>query len=393
MSIVFAESAWDVISAFLVFVSGAIYFIQRPIKSISANQSILLYLWHTLFCVVYAVFTIYNTADAPGYFMRSLNPQIALGVGTRSVDAFTAILTQGLQLSYIGAFFVFNIIGTIGLVAFASALRETLATKSLNVQWIGLLLLFLPGVSFWSSAIGKDAPAFMATGLMCWAILNMKRRWILVVLSLAIYAIVRPHVVAIILVALALATICAGKLSPAKKVASIIILAAPIAFGLQIAITSAGLDGAFSNVQELVDYRQSVNLEGQGAIDISSMILPLQMFFYAFGPLIIGASGLMGMLASIENAFLLFVILLSVSKMIRGKSTIVPVARWFYLFFTLMLWVVFATTTANLGISLRQKWMFMPMLLILCMSYLPDIKRKIATALGSRILVRPVHNS
>lgn len=393
MSIVFAESAWEVVSAFIVFILGAVYFIQRPIKSISANTSILIYLWHTLFCVFYAWFTLYNTADAPAYFRRSLEPQIAYGVGTQGVDAFTAILTQGFHLSYIGAFLVFNILGAIGLAAFAGALRDTLANKSLRVRWMSVLLVFLPGVSFWSVAIGKDAPAFMATGLLCWAALNLSKRWILILISIAIYAIVRPHVVAIVLLALVLAIVCSGQLSPAKKAMIVVVLAAPIVFGVQVAMSSTGLGSTFADVQGLVDYRQSVNLDGGGAVDISSMILPLQMFVYGFGPLFIGAGGLMGYVASVENAFLLLVVLFAVGSIRRGKTSLPETAKWFYLFFALALWIIFATTTANLGIALRQKWMFMPMMLIFCLSYLPVRQSLRFRPLGGGRSAQPVRKN
>lgn len=33
-----------------------------------------------------------------------------------------------------------------------------------------------------------------------------------------------------------------------------------------------------------------------------------------------------------------------------------------------MVWLIFATTTANLGIAVRQKWMFAPMLIFLLLS-------------------------
>jgi hypothetical protein len=38
---------------------------------------------------------------------------------------------------------------------------------------------------------------------------------------------------------------------------------------------------------------------------------------------------------------------------------------WLYVLLT---WVVLATTTANLGISMRQKWMFTPVLVFLLIS-------------------------
>lgn len=390
MEITYVENAWHVFSAFSVFLIGLVAFSVQPFRSVPARMSVALYLWHTVFCLYYARFAIYNTADARGYFIRSLDVLPSLTLGTQAVDVITSVYTQFLGLSYLGTFLVYNIIGAIGLLAFAAAIRETLGGKSRRVQFYLSVLLFLPGLSFWSVAIGKDAPALMGTGLLCWAALDMRRRWIAIVLGVAVYVVVRPHIAAVILVALAMAIMVSGKVSTVKKIMIIAVLAAPSAFAIRLAISTIGLgdSGAFIDVGDLIEYRQSVNMGGGGAINISGLILPVQMFLYAFGPLFIGAGSLMGLVASLENAFLLFLVASSAVSVVRRKSCLNPTVKWFYLFFALSLWIVFALTTANLGIALRQKWMFMPMLLIFCLSYLPE-KRATSDAAGaSRIILR-----
>ncbi len=376
MEISYAETALHVFSAFGVFLIGLVAFSVRPFRSVSARMSVALYLWHTVFCLYYARFALYNTADARGYFIRSFDVIPSFELGTRAVDVITSIYTQAFGLSYLGTFLVYNIIGAIGVLAFAAALREVLGNKGKRIQRYLTVLVFLPGLNFWSVAIGKDAPALMGTGLLCWAALDMRRRWVALLMGLAVYVVVRPHIAVVIIVALAIAIVGSRKISTVKRIMIIAVLAAPSAFALQLALSISGLEEA-RELNDFIEYRQSVNMTGGGSIDISSMILPQQMFFYGFGPLFFGAGGLMGLVASLENVFLLFLLSTSAISILRRKSSLDQTAKWFYLVFGMSLWIIFSMTTANLGIALRQKWMFMPMLLLLWLSYLPE--KRIAT--------------
>lgn len=373
MEIVYAETVWHVFSLFAVFLIGLLAFAARPFRSVSVKFSVTLYLWHTFFCLYYMQFSLYNTSDARAYFTRSNEMDLLFSLGTKAVVFVTSIFTQFAGLSYLGTFLVYNIIGGIGLLAFAAAISEALGEKSRRIRLYASCIVFLPGVSFWSAAIGKDALAFFGSGLLCWAVLDLRRRWIAVLLGIASFMIVRPHIVTVILVSLLLAFALPRKIGFVKKFGTVAILAVPIVLALQLSITTIGLGetGAFSSAEDFIEYRQSLNLVGGGAIDISGMFLPLQMFLYGFGPLFGGTGGLMGLIASTENAFLLLLVSISAVRMPRHQSSLPPTAKWFYFFFALFLWIVLATTTANLGIALRQKWMFMPMLLLFCLSFFP----------------------
>lgn len=378
MDIVLVESAWDIFAALLIVCAGAVYFAQRPIKSIDSTMSMCVYIWHTLFCIYYAWFTLDNSADAPGYFRRSFNPRLEFGLGTKGVDAFTAIFTQGLNLSYIGVFLVFNIIGAIGLAAYAGALRETLATKSRNVHRLSMLFIFLPGVSFWSVAIGKDALAFFGTGLLAWGILNIRQRWVAILLAVLAYTLVRPHVVAVIVIALTASVIFSNQMSAGKKIVLGGVSLAICVVALQFALSAIGLGdiGTSDDVYEFLEYRQSVNLEGGSSIDISSMNIALRLFYCAFGPLFVGVGGIMGLVASLENLMILGVVLRGGINKYKVSIDLPSGAKWFYLVFALTCWVIFSNTTANLGIALRQKWMYMPMLLLFVLSSFPNQQRE-----------------
>jgi len=197
------SSGWHVISPAIVFVMGA--FIVNALRSpfnIKQNRAFLIYLWHTLFCLVYLWYVLNYGGDAIGYYRAATEFDFDFKLGTNAVTSLTAFFVHGFDQSLLGAFLIFNIFGTIGLLAFDASLRIATQNKGRNIQYLATLIIFLPSVSFWSSAIGKDSLSFMATGLALWAALNLRRSWGIMVIAVLIMLLVRPHMAGIMVLAL-----------------------------------------------------------------------------------------------------------------------------------------------------------------------------------------------
>ena len=60
----------------------------------------------------------------------------------------------------------------------------------------------------------------------------------------------------------------------------------------------------------------------------------------------------------------------------KGKRSDLGENRAFMWVYALMAWGILAMTTANLGIALRQKWMFAPMLIFLFISVIGRKKQE-----------------
>ena len=170
------SSSWQILGVTLVLAVGLyISVLMGRLLEAGDKRSIGLYLWHTVFCAVYFLYSMGNTADSNGYFLESLSGGRNFSLGTAAVTYLTALLSSGLGLSKLGVFFVYNIFGSVGLLAFDASLRSVTANKHLQIRRLATLIILLPSVSFWSSAIGKDSLAFMATGLALWTFLNLNR--------------------------------------------------------------------------------------------------------------------------------------------------------------------------------------------------------------------------
>jgi hypothetical protein len=362
---------WDIFSTSLVFLLGiAISMSVASGFQTSAIRTLVIYSWHTLFCMLYLRYSLNYGSDAIVYYRRALEGVAEFNVGTAGVEYLTALFVQGFNLSILSTFLVFNIFGAIGLLAFDAALRFATWDKKRSIQKLATLIIFIPSVSFWSSAIGKDSLSFMATGLALWAALDLGRRMPLMMLSVVTMLLVRPHMAALMVIALTVAILLNSKFRMSNKILLSVIVIGMSAYLVPFSLQYVGLNGVI-DLDILMNYfetLQSYNTMGAGGIDVASMNFPMQLFTYMFRPIIFEAWSLFALAASIDNLILLYLFVAgSRILLVRGKKNYQE-SRIFMWLYSLMAWVILALTSANLGISIRQKWMFAPMLIFLFIS-------------------------
>ena len=283
------------------------YLIQKRFFHINVILSIALYIWHTTLCLAYLAYTRSNTADATMYYVASFRIEATSGLGTQSVLYMTSILTQSLGLSYGGVFLVYNIVGFIGVLALTAALQEV---TSESPSWVGLLVIFvmfLPGLNFWSSAIGKDALSFFAAGLGCWASLKLRKRYPAFALAIVFMLLARPHIAALMVISLSIGLFVGMKGRVIGRTA-LMLGSLPIAlYVLSVATAYLGFDSDLNagGVFSYIEKRQGYNIQGGLGIDISGMSTLGQLFAYGYRPLPTEQGNILGIIIGIENLLLL----------------------------------------------------------------------------------------
>jgi hypothetical protein len=374
------ESLPDALISGLVFLLGLFgAFWWGRITSTPFSRVLLLYIWHSVFCVFYFYYSLTNTADTTSYYAWSLEP-VSFGLGTDFVVLILSIFSQTLGFGYLPSFLVFNIIGSFGLFAFYSALRHAATDSRLWVRRLVLVIVLLPSVSFWSVAIGKDAIAFMASGLALWAAIDLKKRNLLMVFAISIMFMIRPHIGGLMVLALVISYVFEGHRSLINRLLLVIFGAGVAVVAVPFSIDYAGLNQVnLAAVGAYIEQRQSYNQDGGGGVDISSMSLPMQLFTYLFRPLPFEARSVFQLAASLDNLIFLVVFLLGVFSWRARKQHSKNVNNMFLFAFSISCWIVLSLTTANLGISVRQKWMFSPMVFYLLISVLGRPQENIAS--------------
>lgn len=366
-----SSSPLQIVGAFIVFFFGCFLIAKISVHfNLKKQRGLIIYIWHTLFCFAYFFYVLAYGGDALMYYSVALKGQFDFTFGTAIVIAITSFLVKGLGFGLVSCFLFFNILGSIGLLALDGALKHATQYKTSSFKRLATLIVFLPSVSFWTSAIGKDGISFLATGLALWAALQLNKRILLMVTAIFLMLIVRPHMAGMMIIALAMSVMFDKKSSPLKRISLGLVAIAGAAAMVPFALEYAGVSDPSSS-EALMDYvenRQSYNMEGGGGVDIANMSLPMQLFTYMFRPIIFEARSITALAAAIDNLILLYLFIVGLYALIKKRSQNFTENRKFMWVYIILAWVVLAMTTANLGIAIRQKWMFAPMLIFLLIS-------------------------
>jgi len=366
------SSAWHVLSMFLVFVIGL--FISRYVGLRVGSRGwrpIFLYAYHTFWCLVFFWYSNMNGADSFDYYYSGLAGEGEFKFGTSFVVLMVNFLVNVFHLSYLGVFLVFNIFGAIGYILFDASLRFANVGSGRWLNVLATLVVLLPSVSFWSSAISKDAISFLAVGAALWASINLHKRINIIIFAILLMLLVRPHMAGLMIMSLSVAIFFDRSTSAFSRVFLSAIFVAGAAVMVPFALDYAGVKGGanIESVSDFIERRQSY-VRGAASIDIASMSFPEKLFTYAFRPIVFEAKSLFELAASFDNIILLYLFLRGVFLSFKFSLDKNYGNKTFMLFYAAFSWSILSLTTANLGIALRQKWMFIPFIIYLAFAYL-----------------------
>lgn len=358
----------------------------------SYDKKVLNWLWlyHLLFAVVFYFYVNKTGGDARNYWFTvkenldiGIFEYIELGFGTYFMYALNYLPSAVLDLSFFTGSVFYALIGYFAFVYLYVVFKERI-TYNVRVFKIPLfpLVLFLPNLHFWSCNVGKDTLLFFCIALIFYAIKNPKKHLGKIIFSLALAYLVRPHIAAYLIASFGFALLLDSNLKLYKKV----FIMAVIAVGFILIFDSlvAYLRIDTFDVDSIMSYSEDkVTKLSRGhtgsSVDITSYPYPLKVFTFLYRPLFIDGVSVFGILASIENLILLGLslklIISNPLKSIRRSDSFVKALTIFFLLGSL----TFSLILGNLGIMLRQKNMFIPALLFICLwsfSYSIDQKNK-----------------
>lgn len=133
----------------------------------------------------------------PYYRSFNFSPDVGQVPGTGFMKMVTGILYSVAGSSKLGAFMVFSWLGFIGLLLCWRAFKRAVPTG--DARRYSLLVLFLPSLLYWSSALGKDAWAVFGLGVCSYGVARIMTKKIfsgllILVVGLAAVVMIRPHV-------------------------------------------------------------------------------------------------------------------------------------------------------------------------------------------------------
>ena len=294
------------------------------------------------------------------------------GMGTRFVIYMVQYLKDILGGTYLDYFLLFQAFGFWGVVLMMRIFEEIHIELGTKQSPFTYLLFFLPSIHFWTSAIGKDAPLFLAASHAVGSAMQLRRRFIAFGLSILIMVLFRPYIALAALMALALSAFIDPRNSVGTKLvlllaafAAVVPVLGTVENTFRVDVTSA------ESVSDFFQYQSEISAQDEGGSAVVGASYPVRIFSLLFRPLFVDANGAFGLIASLENLFLMFILF----QMLRNFGSVKKLVRsvFFVRFgsiFAVVLILLLGFVYYNVGLGLRQKVMFMPGLLTLFVALL-----------------------
>lgn len=345
---------------------AAIPFSSKRMTTERLLLALILLCLHVCASIAYYIYALHNPADSQTYYFDRYDlSSYPFSLGLVFVVKMTQFIKQVLGGSYFECFLLYQGIGFWGIVLLMRTFEDIEDRIGFNTRSFSLLLLFLPSLHFWTSAIGKDALAFFGISLCTWAMIKMRSRWAMLCFGLAVVLLVRPHVAFVIAASIAIAALLQWNIS----------------FGRKIGLASAALIGAISLIDPIqstfsvditdprsfsafFDDRNGIAENVGGNTTIGNASLVARFIALLFRPFFVDASNILGLIASVENLGCVLMFLFLLSKI---TSIHLIMKRVFFIRYCVtvsaVLIIILALFNYNVGTGLRERVMVFPSLL------------------------------
>lgn len=348
---------------------------------------------HIGLSIYYQAWSLTVAADAWGYYFDPANYSAQpWGFGSTFVFKLCTFLKTVLGATYLDTFMLFQAFGFAGLVILARLFAEIQDRMLVpqNPQYI--LLLFVPSVNFWTSAIGKDAPLFFSVSVCLWSMMQLNKRWGYYFASLAIMLLFRPHIALLSVIALALSTLFGSSTSLGRKIGVLTIAAVGIWLTAGAVESTFGVNAiSASSVDDYIDLKTRQFAMDTGRTSLGRAPFYLKVVSLLFRPFFFDASGVMGLIASVENVGVLlgFVYLVRHSAELGHLMRRVPFVR-FAVSFAFCTLLLLSIMYYNVGLGLRERVMVYPMVFCTLVAVWSFVrKQKLASVSAHQPMMQP----
>jgi hypothetical protein len=330
---------------------------------------------------------------APFYRHFDFSPNTGKLVGTGFLKALTGVVYAFTGTSELGAFVFFSFLSFLGLLMLWRAFRR--AVPEGDGRRYGLLVLFLPSLLYWPSALGKEGWGLFCVGLCSYGVaLLLTRRVIFGALLLAGglvgVTMLRPHVALVVFGGLVFAA-CIGKsrsASPGAPLVRAVVFGVLFVTGLILVSQAQSFLGVNSldqtTVGKKLDKTQKQTSKEAGSTFTPARIhspidAPWATITVLFRPFPWEGHSGQEIAASAESVFLIVLAwksrkrLRSIPRLARERSYIA-----YCIGFTAMFVFAFSSF-GNFGLLARQRTQTMPLVLtFLCLpEFVPRWKREL----------------
>ncbi len=334
---------------------------------------LVLALLHFVTTIIY----IPNGKDAIQYFtipynLNSTSQDPIFGQGAYFIHFFTYFLIRFLHLSYTGCYFAYSIFGLTAYYIIINTIIYLIKKYDLYYKKQFFYILLLPGLHYWTVALGKDSIMFFSIALFFSGLIRTNMVW--TGIGGFIIGVIRSPALLLFVTG-----IIAGKIMMNKKVnlikKTLIVAAGVVLIIFLMPLVQARLGKLesldYEGVNDYISYRLTL-MQGRGSyVDMSNASPPVKFFSFLVRPFFYDAKDLRTLASSFENVvwlcMLVFVFINLKKKMTYTRYGVI----YSMLFFSFIIAATaHSTTLTNLGIAVRMKTMyFIPLYILVFLSY------------------------
>lgn len=320
---------------------------------------------HIASAYVYYLFVQNNDADTKGYYYDIYDfYQHGFGFSTMFIIYVTQSALEIFGGSYLDYFFLYQVLGIWGIALVFRTMEETATALGITIPPSMIALMFLPGMYFWTAAIGKDAPLFLACALAVWSCFRISNRWVWFGLAVVIMMFIRVHVGLVTVVALALAMVAGRDVPNIARIA--LAVSAIVAGGFLFTALQSQLQIDLTSVESIANYVDQQTAAATRGVDntLANASFPVKLLSLLYRPFFIDSGGIFGIVASFQNVAMVGITFLLLrnfrlwAELFTGSLAI----RFATIHFVMM-YLMLAFMYYNVGLGLRQREMATPALL------------------------------
>jgi hypothetical protein len=286
--------------------------------------------------------------------------------GTDFIVHVDQFIKRNLGGSFLDHFLFFQCMGMIGIAILARIFNDVAEGFGMAVPLHVYALLFLPGLHFWTVAIGKDGPMIMAIAIALWAAVRIERRYVAMVAALVIMALIRPHVGAISVIGMVTALLFTRQVRLQAKLLLVPAIAVGIAVIGPMALARFQLSMDLGSLSSFFEYQQELGEDFGSGAGIQNLSFPMKIITLLYRPFFFDAPGMMGYAASVENLILVYItgyIFFNWKILFRLSTHVTYMA--YCAVSSVILILLLSMVNYNVGLGQRQKMMAVPAILLI----------------------------
>lgn len=379
----------DVIIAIILITVAAnfvINYVSQHFKIDSVRYLWILFGVHFVMTLAYIVTAAMSASDSVAYYNNAIQASDWFNLfetGTRFIS-FIAYIPAGLfGLSYYSTMLIFSFFGFLAVLLFYITTRENVQLKKTLFGFSYVELVFLlPNLHYWTSSLGKGSTILFGLGLFTFGLSRFNRRILFLILGSFFIYMVRPHIFFAMITSIMLGVLITTSGIKWYLRWLMFLLAGVLFLSLSdVVVEFAEVESMNIMGSDVLAHRVSELGKSDTGVDLQNYNFFMKMFTFWFRPLFVDGLSLVGMIASFENAFYLYMFFMFFREGILNFRFF---NGWFRicLIFFLLGSVILAQVSGNLGIAMRQKAQMMPFFFIIfckAMTYHADFSPRFNT--------------